>query len=105
MKFTIVLPSDESFDLSIGAIFVPCLVWAIGNNHLLNPHPRVPNYIPGDFQNLLDKISVKPYFFNKNKYLNFKVHIVVHDTGNGTENDLRDLIIDVEKSGFIPIKC
>ena len=59
MKFTLVFPSNESSDLSIDVIFVPCLVWTIGNKHFFNPHRDNAHYLPGDFQDLVIKLSQK----------------------------------------------
>ena len=53
MKFTLVFPSGEGTDLSIGLVFAPCVLWVIGSKILLNPHRENPHYLPGDFQDLL----------------------------------------------------
>ena len=106
MKFTLVFPSDEASDLSIGVVFAPCLIWTIGKRHILNPHSRNPHYLPGDFQQLLSKIlNYERINFDRDGNLGQKIFIVVHDIGHGTENYLKDLASDVQKSGFVPVIC
>ena len=101
MKFTLVFPSDESSDLSIGVIFAPCLIWTIGKKYILSPHKKNPHYVPGDFQDLLLKISNDRLInFNIEINLGKKIFVVVQDIGHGTEEYLRDLTIDIQKSGF-----
>jgi hypothetical protein len=106
MKFTLVFPSDEASDLSIGVIFAPCLIWTIGNKHILNAHSSNPHYVLGDFQELILKITNnKKINFDVNRSLGRKIFVVVHDIGHGTEDYLRDLVSDIQKSGFRPVIC
>lgn len=106
MKFTLVFPSNESSDLSVGVIFAPCLIWVIGGRHFSNPHPQNPHYILGDFQDLVVKL-VRQKIFNlqiKSDVVN-KIFIIVHDLGHGNEDYLNDLVGDINSSGFNPIVC
>jgi hypothetical protein len=96
MKFTIVFPSHESSDLSIAAVFTPCLVWKEGKKQLLNPHPDNPNYQKGDLQQLFAETAVKDRIAKHTK----KVTVVAHSTGNGTEEHLGLLVKDLEDVGF-----
>ena len=106
MKFTLVLPSDEASDLSIGVVFAPCLIWTIGKKHILNAHRKNPHYVLGDFQTLLVKISNdKSINFYSEHNLGKKIFVVVHDCGHGTEGYLNDIVIDIQKSGFRPVIC
>ncbi len=97
MKFTIVFPSHESADLSIGAVFIPCLVWMEGQHEILNPHPENPHYKKGDVQKLLTATDVKSRIAAHTN----KVTIVAHSTGHGTQEYLDDLVSDLESEGFV----
>jgi hypothetical protein len=106
MKFTLVFPSNESSDLSIGVIFVPCLVWTIGNKYFFNPHRDNPHYLPGDFQDLVIKLSQKSELnFDIKEDLARKLFVIVHEIGHGTDAYLKDLLLDIEKASFLPILC
>ena len=106
MKFTLVLPSDEASDLSIGVVFAPCLIWTIGKKHILNPHRKNPNYVLGDFQELLSEITIDQSInFDRDRKLGQKIFVVVHDVGHGTEEYLNDIVLDIQKSGFKPVVC
>jgi hypothetical protein len=37
MKATLVFQSHESWDVSVGMVFIPCLCWVIGNRKISNP--------------------------------------------------------------------
>jgi len=106
MKFTLVFPSNEGSDLSIGLVFAPCLVWTIGNKHFSNPHRDNPHYLPGDFQDLVIKLSQKSDLnFNIKENFGRKLFVIVHKVGHGTDTYLKDLLVDIEKVGFLPILC
>ena len=96
MKFTIVFPSPESADLSIGAVFIPCLVWIEGKHEILNPHPENPHYLKGDFQKLMLAMDIKSRIATHTK----KVTVVAHSTGHGTQEYLGNLVSDLESEGF-----
>ena len=96
MKFTIVFPSHESEDLSIAAVFIPCLVWMQGEHQLLNPHPDYPHYSKGDLKTLLMDSAMRQKI---SKHTN-KVTVVAHSIGHGGEEDLENLVGDLEKEGF-----
>lgn len=102
MKFTIILPPD----LAVGMIFAPCIIWTIGSKHFWNPHRDNPNYLPGDFQDLLEKISTsKGLYWDNTGNSGKKIFIVIHDIGHGTEDYLDNLISDIRASGFITQVC
>ena len=96
MKFTIVFPSRESEDLSIAAVFTPCLVWMQGSQQLLNPHPDYPHYRKGDLKALFMDTAVRA---KVSKQTN-KVTVVAHSIGHGTEDDLENLKQDLVEHGF-----
>jgi hypothetical protein len=96
MKFTIVFPSTESSDLSIGAVFIPCLVWMDGEKELLNPHRENPHYVRGDLQAVLALPGNQKRLSAHTK----KVVVVCHPVGHGTENYLDDILSDLRDSGF-----
>lgn len=98
MKFTIVFPSHESSDLSIAAVFIPCLVWMEGRYHLLNPHPKTPHYQRGDLHTLFMDTAVRQRIADHTK----KVTVVAHSTGHGTNEYLDLLLEDLRAEGFEP---
>lgn len=104
MKFTLVFPSGEGFDLSVGLVFAPCAIWKIGRRTLLNPHRENPHYLPGDFQDLLRTLIARKYL---DKYQlqqhGVKIHVIVHEVGHGVQSYLDDLVNDINKADFIPI--
>lgn len=96
MKFTIVFPSTESSDISIGAVFKPCLVWVEGENELLNPHPDDPDYKEGDLITMLQKTNLRSRLSDHTKM----VTIVVHSIGHGIQDHLTLLQTDLINEGF-----
>ena len=99
MKFTLVFPTHEATDLSLAALFVPCLVWHEGDRAILNPHPENPHYLPGDLQKVLDLAEIKSRISKDSN----KVTIVCHPVGNGAEEDLKAIQADVSDIGFEPL--
>jgi hypothetical protein len=98
MKFTIVFPSHESSDLSIAAVFIPCLVWMEGKHQLLNPHPKNPHYQKGDLNALFMDTAIKQQIADHTN----KVTVVAHSTGHGTQEYLDLLLQDLRDEGFDP---
>ena len=96
MKFTIVMPSKESEDLSIGCLFIPCLVWKINQHQSLVPHRDIPHYLPGDFQHMLEKTKLMGRVGDQSK----RVALVTHRIGHGTEQYRDQLQADIEAAGF-----
>lgn len=104
MKFTLVFPSGEGFDLSVGLVFAPCVIWKIGRRTLLNPHREDPHYLPGDFQDLLKLLIARKYLDNSQlQQHGVKIHVIVHEVGHGVQSYLDDLVNDIAQSGFTPI--
>jgi hypothetical protein len=98
MKFTIVFPSEVSADLSIGVVFVPCLVWVQGQQFLLNPHQSNPHYLKGDLQDFFARTDFRRKIADDSR----RVTVVVHPTGHGTEEYLELLLGDLREEGFEP---
>ena len=104
MKFTLVFPSSESTDLSIGLVFAPCILWVIRNKILLNPHRENPHYLPGDFQTLLLFLKEGNYLIDEStERQRKKIFLIVHDIGHGIQSYLDDLIRDISESQFEPV--
>jgi hypothetical protein len=104
MKFTLVFPSGEGFDLSIGLVFAPCAIWKIGRRTLLNPHRENPHYLLGDFQGLLRVLIARKYLDTpRSQKQNAKIYVIVHEIGHGVQSYLDDLVDDIAKTGFTPI--
>lgn len=104
MKFTLVFPSGEGFDLSVGLVFAPCAIWKIGNRTLLNPHRENPNYLPGDFHELLRTLVAKQYIGSAQlQQSGAKIYVIVHETGHGSQSCLDNLVSDIVETGFIPM--
>lgn len=99
MKFTIVLPSRESEDLSIGCLFMPCLAWKIGQRKILVPHRDNPHYLPGDFQYMLEVTEVGARVDQTSK----KVVLITHMVGHGTWLYRSALTLDIRKAGYEPV--
>ena len=99
MKFTLVFPTDETTDLSLAALFHPCLVWHEGERAILNPHPDNPHYLTGDLQKVLELAEIKSRLSKTSN----KVTIVSHPTGHGNEEDLKAIQADVSDLGFEPL--
>ena len=101
MKFTIVLPSHESHDLSIGCVFIPCLVWMHGKRQILVPHRDDPHYRTGDFQRMLAETYVGETVSDHSN----KATLVVHGVGHGTVEYLELLHQDMTDAGFEVALC
>ena len=98
MKFTIVFPSHESTDLSLAAVFVPCLVWMEGVKEIKNPHPKNSHYLQGDLQKVLKLRRLSSRISKEVR----TVTIICHPTGHGTEQYLKDILADLWDMGFEP---
>ena len=96
MKFTVVFPSQESEDLSVGVVFIPCICWVQGKKVLLNPHPDKPHYRKGDLQHFLDETRMRSQIDPAAK----DVAVIAHPVGHGTEKDLSLLSEDLWEAGF-----
>ena len=104
MKFTLVFPSLEAVDLSVGMTFQPCIVWTLGSKILLNPHREDPYYRVGDFQVLLDLLGSKNLLSHpRDRMAGLKIFIIVHAIGHGREKDLQLLEEDIASEGLIPV--
>ena len=99
MKFTLVFPSHESTDVSVGLVFTPCPVWLLGGQELLNAHPRNPHYMSGDLQHMLDISELRPLISRKES---IKAVVICHPAGHGTEEYLNLLLDDLCKERFDP---
>ena len=99
MKFTLVFPTHEATDLSLAALFVPCLIWHEGDRAISNPHPENPHYLRGDLQKVLELPEIKSRISKDSA----KVTIICHPVGNGTEEDLKAIQSDVTDLGFEPL--
>ena len=102
MKFTLVFPSSEATDLSVGLVFAPCAIWMISNKIFLNPHSTNPHYLPGDFQELLIRLE-KRFELDIEKMKGKRVFVVVHDIGHGSKKYLKLLTHDISMTGLIPV--
>lgn len=99
MKFTLIFSTHETTDLSLAAVFVPCLVWMEGGKKLKKPHPKNPHYLRGDLQKILVSQDLKGRLSDTSR----KVTVVCHLTGHGTEAYLKDILSDLWDMDFEPI--
>ena len=99
MKFTLIFSTHEATDLSLAAVFVPCLVWMEGAKQLKKPHPKNPHYLRGDLQKILVSQDLKGRLSDTSR----KVTVVCHPTGHGTEAYLKDILSDLWDMDFEPI--
>lgn len=99
MKLTLVFPSPEARDLSIGVLFTPCLEWVDGPLSIAVPHPQTPGYMAGDLQKLLEMSQIRDRLSTHSK----TVAVIVHSIGDCETPESLDLIIhDLEQLGFLP---
>lgn len=94
MKATLVFESHQSWDVSIGMVFTPCLCWVIGTTTISNPHGDYPHYREGDFQNLLSHPKVKGNLANEMR----RLVVVTQEVGHGRQEDIDLLLKDIESS-------
>jgi len=99
MKATLVFSSHESFDVSIGLVFTPCITWIFQNRTVLNPHRDLPSYKSGDFQKLTGA-SFFQRLLAEGKIDGKSVCVVVQRVGNGCQEDIDILITDIKKTEF-----
>jgi len=99
MKFTLIFSTHEATDLSLAAVFVPCLVWMEGAKQLKKPHPENPHYLRGDLQKVLVSQDLKGRLSDTSR----KVTVICHPTGHGTEAYLKDILSDLWDMDFEPI--
>ena len=57
MKFTVIFPSSEASDATVGITFKSSLVWVEGSRDLLNPHPENPHYLKGDLRRFFEETN------------------------------------------------
>ncbi len=96
MKFTLIFPSHEAYDLSYGLVFIPCPVWVRGTEEIVNLNPENPHYQKGGVRRLIENERIE---FSENEY-NKRCFIIVHQTGNGEQKDLDTLHSDLVQEGF-----
>jgi hypothetical protein len=99
MKFTLVFPSAEATDLSVGLVFAPCAMWVQGGKTLLNPHPAQPHYQAGDLQTFLAHQG----FAQKISPHTPVMTLVIHPIGHGSLDDMSLLLEDLEAAQFRPV--
>lgn len=96
MKATLVFQSHESWDASVGMVFIPCLCWVIGNQKISNPHADYPHYRVGDFQMLLEHPEMQKILGKECR----RLILVTQEEGHGRQEDIDLLLEDVSSSGF-----
>ncbi len=106
MYFTLLYESGEGPTTINELVFHPGPVWHLtgwamlaedGEEEIRARH-RGPRYVQGDWQNFLEDDPGCFVSHGEGR----KISIVCHDYGNGTEEDLKLLIADMESSGFSP---
>ena len=107
MYFTLLWDSEEGPTAINELVFHPGPVWIRpgytmlaeeeGEEEIRARH-RGPRYIQGDWQNFLEDDPDCFVSHGEGR----KISIVCHDYGNGTEEDLKLLVVDMESSGFSP---
>lgn len=97
MKFTIIFNSHESYDFSYGLVFIPCPVFIQGKKQIINLNSESPEYKIGSIKRLIDLEKINEKLSQKNK----KSLIIIHQEGQGTQQDLENLKKDLEQEGFI----
>lgn len=99
MKLTLVFPSPEARDLSIGVLFTPCLEWVDGPLSIAVPHPRIPGYMAGDLHKLLEMPQIRDRLSTHSK----TVAVIVHSIGDcETPESLELILADLKCLGFEP---
>ena len=96
MKFTVVFPSHESYDLSYGLVFIPCPVWVRGTEEILNLHPERPDYQKGGVRRLFTQEKIAIWEKGSKK----QCLLIVHQTGHAQQKDLDTLRQDLMEEGF-----
>jgi hypothetical protein len=96
MHFTVVFSSHESYDLSYSLVFIPPPVWIKGDRQILNLNPENPQYQRGGVRRLLEREPITPHLLDGTK----ESLIIVHPSGNGTNEDLATLENDLRQEGF-----
>ncbi len=105
MKATLVFSSHESFEISIGMVFIPSIAWISQGKTILIPHGDFPFYKPGDFQGLTATAFYQKLVSNQQIKGN-KVCVVAHaETGHGRQEDIDMLVADIKASGFLCEVC
>ena len=96
MKFTLIFPTGEPDDLSIGMVFIPCAAWVDGRKTLLIPNPSTPHYERGYLRMLINLPTVASRLLLSQKWL----VVVIHHVGHGSPQDLAKLLQDCEGEGY-----
>ena len=90
MKFTLVFDSpSESSNAVVSVQFTPCVEFRFNNKNSFYPHRDRPHYEKGDIEDYLQNLDVGE-----------NVALIVHDVGHGTEEELVQLQVDLDKLGF-----
>lgn len=95
MRFTVIFDSPEDRDYSYGLVFVPSPVWVQGSSQILNLNPEDARYTIGSVRRLL---AVEPTELAEGSPK--QCVVLAHGEGNGTFEDLRELMRDLELDGF-----
>ena len=95
MKFTLVFSSNESSDISVGGLFIPCFGWQIKGRDYF-PHRDYPHYRTGDFQFLIDLLKKD----HAESELPKKIVLIIHRNGHGTAADAESLKAEARSLGY-----
>jgi hypothetical protein len=87
-----------------GVLFEPLLVWRLKNRNFWTPPPPNPNYLSGDFKDLLKKVySIKSFnFISKDPVFGTKFFTNIFNVGIGTEEYLKDLVNYIFEMEYFP---
>ena len=106
MKFTVVFPTREATDWSVGLVFIPSPCWVVtdvdadpqggAREPLVIISPQDPKYQVGGLDRLFQRLPL----IRKQLLLDHPVTVVTHPTGHGEWDDLQNLILDLQHHGF-----
>jgi hypothetical protein len=90
MKFTLVFDdSSESSSTIVSVQFTPCVEFRLNGKNSFYPHRDRPHYEKGDIVDYVQNLDVGE-----------NVALIAHDVGHGTEEELVQLQVDLDKLGF-----
>lgn len=97
MNFSLLFPSHEGSELSIGLLFIPCAAWVDGSKILFIPDNTTPHYQHGSLGRLLNLATFSSILKGRAK----NIVIIIHNACHGTKEDLSSLITDCESEGYL----
>jgi len=96
MNFTVkFINGSDTESLTFDLVFTPSPVWMQSQREIIQLNPESPKYQAGSLRILMHQVPVLAHLQNK------ECTVFVHESGNGSKEDLKTLVTDLKSHGFM----